>query len=115
MPLYIDSSGILRWLILSIAYCGLASCTSAEGTHTYVGIVRVHVPPTHPGVHSMHAEVLGLALDRGLRIGWSKDSSVEADPAVCQITVLTDRDTDTALLKSELKSLGDHICYATFH
>jgi len=40
---------------------------------------------------------------------------VEADPSVCQITLLIDRKTDLDKLKELLQKLGDKsICYVDF-
>lgn len=117
MPLLRNGRLVFSNLLVMVLMCDglLTACTVHQGTKTYIGLVRVHVPPAQPGIHSVHAAVLGLALDRGLRLGWSRTSTVETDPAVCQITVLVDRNTNLAALKAQLEPLGSaNICFADF-
>lgn len=111
----------MRIFLPLAAMMWLGACTSVqlgdgggEVTH-YFGYVRLEEPAREGNVLALRTESLGIAIERGIAIGWRDSQIVTAAPESC-VLLITVEDADRfAHAMARLKALGrDDLCAVTF-
>ena len=107
---WIASAGILL-----MAGCTTVNLGSAGSTKTILGIARIELPGTAPGMSAIGLKTFGIGWDGGPFLGFHETNWVAASPADCQLVVIIRSNVEADNARQVLERLkGGNICVADF-
>lgn len=123
---------MIRLVLALMTLTLLGACTSIRTTdrdgksYRYFGFVEVVVPKVERDIEAVKIESAGIALEKGLSVGWRENETVlvplrenaegpQPNEATCGIVVVVRSNAEAEQARDTLKDLkGDNICLATF-
>lgn len=101
--------------LLLLAGCTTIDLGSNGSTKTVLGIARIELPATAPGMSAVGLKTFGIGWDGGPFLGFHESSWVIASPAECQLVVIVRSNVEADNAKQVLERLkGEKICVADF-
>lgn len=115
-------------LLLSMTACSSVRTTDRGGkSYRYFGFVEVVVPKVERDVEAVRIQSFGVALEKGLSVGWrdremvlvplkTSEDGAQPDEATCAVVVIVRSNAEAQHARDTLKNLkGDNVCLASFH